>query len=212
MDHNQENAANSANDPYPFARGYWQVAANPHFRTVMSYATPTCQSPDCEQIARFSTPLKTFQGVVTGVANSADNVRMLGIGAPLVAAYKTQPPPPPPPTCVETATASCINQRFKVEATWETKTGSGPARRIAVAGNAVALAFGPTASMDLVVKVVNDCAINHRFSVLIGGPNFARVTIKVTDTKANKVKTYSSPRVGKPFQMIQDLAAFATCP
>ncbi len=88
----QHDIANSTpvpNDPYGFEFG-WQFCNGPTpWITTMSYGT-SCNLPPGQNPAwllQFSNPSVWIGGVPTGVEGKADNAKMIGIGAPRVAAY-----------------------------------------------------------------------------------------------------------------------------
>jgi hypothetical protein len=82
--HNAEQTASQTNDPYPFAHG----VRTDRWMTVMSYP------PDgewLETLPLFSNPAISYQGIPTGIADRADNARMIRVAALLVAEYRSRP-------------------------------------------------------------------------------------------------------------------------
>lgn len=65
-------------------------------------------------------------------------------------------------------------------------------------------------NLEIVVKVLNACALNNRFWVFVGGLTDVRTSITVTDTKAGQTKTY--PNQAGSAASFTDTEAFATCP
>lgn len=115
-------------------------------------------------------------------------------------------------TCNSTETNVCLlNGRFSVTATWRLGDGTtGSARRVNVSDDTAGFwFFGPT-NTEMLFKVINGCSINNRFWVYAGGLTDVEVTLRVTDTKTNAVKTYTNP-LGRAFQTITDSSAFP-CP
>jgi hypothetical protein len=117
--------------------------------------------------------------------------------------------------CVADAETLCLQRnRFKVQGTYllENNQGSGAisfAKRTEVSGT---FTFNEPSDVQAVVKVLNTCGgFNDRFWVFIGALTNQQVNLKVTDMKTGAVKTYFNP-LRNPFQPIQDLDAFATCP
>lgn len=70
--------------------------------------------------------------------------------------------------------------------------------------------FFESTNVEIVVKVLDGCAINDHFWVFASGLTNVEVGITVTDTETEATKQYGSP-FGTPFPPIQDGAAFA-CP
>ena len=66
-------------------------------------------------------------------------------------------------------------------------------------------------NIEMILKVVNGCALNSRYWVFAGGLTNVAVTMTVTDTANGTVRTYNNPQ-NTAFQPIQDTSAFATCP
>ena len=70
---------------YPFSSGYRYTAAGVQYRTIMAYA-PGAYTPF------FSSPLASYLGSATGVANVEDNARTINSTGPVMA--NSYPPPP----------------------------------------------------------------------------------------------------------------------
>ena len=113
-------------------------------------------------------------------------------------------------TC--TPAALCLsNSRFRISASWRTGTGSGAGTAVQVLSDSGYFWFFGPNSIEVVLKVVNGCAVNNRYWVFAGGLTNVSVTLTVTDTLTGVVRTYSNPQ-NTAFQPIQDAAAFSTCP
>ena len=115
--------------------------------------------------------------------------------------------------CVPDATTLCLNNsRYKVQAQWSTRDGaSGAGQVIPLTGDTGAFWFFSSNNVEMVVKVLNGCALNSSYWTFAGGLTNVNVRLTVTDTQTGAVKTYTNPQ-GTPFQPIQDTSAFATCP
>lgn len=115
--------------------------------------------------------------------------------------------------CTPTATAMCLNHdRFMVEARWTTPDGqSGTARAVKVTEDTGYLWFFNPSNVELVVKVLDGCGIDHRYWVFAGGLTNVAVELSVSDTQEGDVSNYFSSQ-NSPFSPIQDTDAFATCP
>lgn len=72
-------------------------------------------------------------------------------------------------------------------------------------------ALDATSPVELVVKVLNACSFSDHYWTFAGGLTSVQVTMTVTDTQTGATKSYTNP-LNKPFQPIQDAAAFSTCP
>lgn len=118
----------------------------------------------------------------------------------------------PIPECVPSATALCLNNRFKVEATFTTSSGPGTANVVKLTDETGYLWFFSSTNVEAVVKVLNGCGLNNSYWVFAGGLTDVNTTLKVTDVRSGVVKTYTNPQ-GTPFQPIQDVNAFpGACP
>ena len=114
--------------------------------------------------------------------------------------------------CVASSTALCLsNGRFKVTATWQTSTGSGNGTAVDLTSDTGYFWFFAASNVELVVKVLDACALNNQFWVFSGGLTNVAVTLTVTDTKTNAVRTYVNPQ-STAYVAVQDTSAFATCP
>jgi hypothetical protein len=116
-------------------------------------------------------------------------------------------------TCVPSATAMCLNQnRFRVEAAYRTGSGlSGQAHVVKLTDDSGYLWFFSSTNIEVVVKVLNGCAVNNRYWVFAGGLTNVEVQLIVTDTQTGLQARYTNP-LNTAFQPIQDTSALATCP
>ena len=117
----------------------------------------------------------------------------------------------PLPSCVPSATAMCLRDRFRVEATWQTATSQGTAGVVQLTHESGYLWFFDPANAEVNVKLLDGCVPNGRFWMFAAGTTDVGVTLSVTDTVTGQTKSYASPR-GTPFLPILDTSAFATCP
>jgi photosystem II stability/assembly factor-like uncharacterized protein len=115
--------------------------------------------------------------------------------------------------CLADPTTLCLNGgRFQVTTTWRTRDGgSGGGRAVALSGDTGYFWFFDPGNVEVLVKVLNGCAVNSRYWSFAAGLTDVEVLVTVTDTQTGGIKTYSNPQ-GTPFQPIQDTNAFATCP
>ena len=70
--------------------------------------------------------------------------------------------------------------------------------------------FFHPANIELVVKVLNGCAINDRYWVYAAGLTDVGVTMTVRDLRNGVEKSWANP-LGTRFRPITDASAFATC-
>jgi len=114
--------------------------------------------------------------------------------------------------CVDDATTVCLSgARFAVSAAWKTSDGKvGDGQAVRLTSDTGYFTFFDVNNVEVVVKVLNACGVNHRYWVFAGGLTNVNVTLTVRDTVTNDVHTYTNP-VNTPFQPVQDTGAFATC-
>ncbi len=118
-----------------------------------------------------------------------------------------------PPGCTAGATDLCLQgSRFEVSVSWATAQGaSGQGQAVPLTTDTGYFWFFSSANVEMVIKVLNGCALNESFWVFAGGLTNVQVDIAVTDTKTGTVKHYTNVQ-GAAFKPIQDTSAFATCP
>jgi hypothetical protein len=109
-------------------------------------------------------------------------------------------------------TLSLEGGRYQVDVVWTTPQGqTGSGQPVALTDDTGYFWFFNSANVEMVIKVLDACALNHNFWVFAGGLTNVKVAITVTDTKTHTVKHYSNAQ-GVQFKPIQDTSAFATCP
>jgi hypothetical protein len=115
-------------------------------------------------------------------------------------------------TCTADSQTLCLeNGRFKVTAAWQTNTGaSGNAQVVPLTADTGYLWFFNSVNVEVVIKVLDACAVNSKFWVFAGGLTNVKVTIQVVDTQTGATNTYINPQ-NTAFQPLQDTSAFA-CP
>ena len=98
--------------------------------------------------------------------------------------------------------------RFAVRARWETDDGNGDATAWPLTRDTgLYWFFGPN-NVEMVIKVLDGCALNDHRWVFAGGLTDVAVTMTVTDSETGVERTYENP-AGTPFQPIQDAKAFS---
>lgn len=128
-------------------------------------------------------------------------------------------------SCIAGASTACLqSDRFQVEVAYDTNgsafvapeagTPTGSAQIVAQGGfptdSAAPFSFYDADQIDLIVRVVNGCAINDRFWVFTSAATDAGATVTVTDTATGEVVQYANP-AGQAFAPVFDTEAFQTC-
>ncbi len=98
--------------------------------------------------------------------------------------------------------------RFQVEAIWSTGSAGGPGFAVPDTADSGRFWFFDEENTELVVKVLDGCALNDRFWVFASGLTDVEVLITVTDTTDGRTRRYFNP-LGKAFLPIQDTGAFS---
>jgi hypothetical protein len=121
-------------------------------------------------------------------------------------------PAPGPGGCTPSPTVLCLQgNRFQVEATWQTAGGTGSAQAAPLTADTGSFWFFDPGNVELLVKVLDGCTVNHAFWVFAAGLTNVGVSLRVTDSSNSTPRTYTN-NLGTAFLPIQDTAAFATCP
>ena len=116
-------------------------------------------------------------------------------------------------SCQESPTVLCLqNDRFRVEVEWRDFEGNlGSGHRVAVPSEDSGLVwFFDANNWEMLVKVLDGCAINDRFWVFAAATTDVEYTLRITDTETDTVREYSNP-LGNAAAAITDTGAFATC-
>jgi len=115
-------------------------------------------------------------------------------------------------TCVPDATTLCLNNgRFRVTAVWQTSQGSGTAQEVKLTDDTGYLWFFNEVNVEVVLKVLDGCPVNHHYWFFAGGLTNVYTQIRVVDTTTGFTRLYTNP-LDSAFLPIQDTGAFATCP
>lgn len=118
--------------------------------------------------------------------------------------------------CVEDANTLCLNDgRFEVTSAYDAtnidQSGDGTAIPLPGREDTGLFWFFNQANVEIVVKVLNGCAVNNHYWVFAGGLTNVQVDLQVRDTESGLIALYENP-ANTAFQPIQDTEAFATCP
>ncbi len=118
------------------------------------------------------------------------------------------------PACTPSETSLCLNQgRFRVEVVWrDFEGGTGPGRPvpISVEDSGLLYFFDPD-NWEMLIKVLDGCAINNRYWVFAAATTDVEYTLTVTDTTDGEHVEYFNT-LGNASPAITDTEAFATCP
>jgi hypothetical protein len=116
-------------------------------------------------------------------------------------------------TCVSDAFTMCLNGgRFEVVATFDTGQGqSGSAEMVRLTDDSGYMWFFNSTNIEVVIKVLNACALNNAYWVFAGGLTNVQVLITVTDSITGAFVQYQNP-LNTTYQPIQDTNALDVCP
>ncbi len=114
--------------------------------------------------------------------------------------------------CVADLTTLCLNDdRFRVAVHWEAEKQSGDGKAVELTGDTGYFWFFSENNVEVVVKVLNGCAIGDgAYWVFIGGLTDVRVELEVEDIASADSKTYVN-EAGTLFVPVTDTTAFPTC-
>jgi streptogramin lyase len=138
--------------------------------------------------------------------------------APAAAAAEIAPAAAIPSVgCTVSSTALCIDNRFRITTTYKTaqdggKSGSGQA--ISLASDSVSQGglfwFFSATNPEMLVKVLDGCAVNNRYWVFYAATTDVGFTVTVTDNSNNHQVTFTN-KDGVAAAPVQDTSAL-TCP
>lgn len=118
----------------------------------------------------------------------------------------------PPPTCAADGDTLCLHEnRFRAEVAWTNYAGaSGFGKAVPfTADSGLFWFFGP-GNLEMLIKIVDGCALNQRYWVYAGATTDVAYTLTVTDTWTDVEREYSNT-LGHRAPAITDSGAFATC-
>ncbi|MCY3926759.1 MAG: hypothetical protein OXG81_00630 [Acidobacteria bacterium] len=98
--------------------------------------------------------------------------------------------------------------RFAVRARWETADRGGDAKGLRRTRDTGLYWFFGSNNLEMMIKVLDGCAINGHRWVFAGGLTDVGVTMTVTDTETGEVRTWENT-AGTLFEPIQDVKAFS---
>ncbi len=117
----------------------------------------------------------------------------------------------PASSCVATPTALCLlDSQFRVEVQWRASADEpfSAGHAVAVTSDTGYFWFFDAANIELVVKVLDGCAVDGRKWVFAGGLTNVDLDLAVTEVATSETRHYTNS-AGTPFSPVQDTAAFA---
>ncbi|MCP4664167.1 MAG: hypothetical protein GY856_52960, partial [bacterium] len=108
----------------------------------------------------------------------------------------------------------CLNQgRFRVEVSWRNFQGGTGSGRVVPFGSADSglFWFFDTANWEMLVKILDGCAVNDHYWVFAAATTNVEYTLRVTDTETGRGQSYFNP-LGVSSSAITAATAFDTCP
>jgi hypothetical protein len=104
-----------------------------------------------------------------------------------------------------------LGGRFAVAVRWATPTGNAGSGKIAHQADDSALFwFFADDNWEMLVKVLDGCALNERFWVFYAATTNVELELTVTDLETGTTKTYRNAQ-GNLAHTVADTSAFATC-
>jgi len=128
---------------------------------------------------------------------------------------KSRPDPSAP--CAAGATRLCLQKgRFRAEVAWDANGTAGAGQAVAnpsagLSENSGLFWFFSPDNWEVMVKVLDGCALNGRFWVFAAGTTNVHYVLTVTDTATGAVARYENP-AGRAAAAVTDTSAFQNCP
>jgi hypothetical protein len=169
--------------------------------------------------SRINVRINTAQpGLVSVWSLDGGGVDVVGThdGAPLGAGLFVGTFPVSANCGASTATALCLNSRFSVIGRWRTNPtpGSpvdGNAQAVVAAADSGIFAFFGPSNWEVMVKVLDGCALNDRYWVFSAAATNVFYRLEVFDVARSAQKIYFN-YPGPPAPALTDTDALATCP
>ncbi len=115
--------------------------------------------------------------------------------------------------CTPDSNALCLNRsRFRVEVDWRDFHGNTGSGQVVPAGSddSGLFWFFTDENWEMLVKVLDGCAVNDHFWVFAAAVTNVEYTLRVTDSLTSASKSYFNP-LGTSAAAITNTGAFATC-
>ena len=100
-----------------------------------------------------------------------------------------------------------LGGRFEVAVEWSSPSAAGVGVPQALTADTGLFWFFAPENLEVVVKVLDACALNERFWVFGGGLTDVAARVTISDTQTGVVREYVNAQ-GVPFQPIRDTSAF----
>ncbi|HVS13074.1 MAG TPA: Calx-beta domain-containing protein [Thermoanaerobaculia bacterium] len=115
----------------------------------------------------------------------------------------------PAAACRPAPDALCLgaDQRFQVDAEWSAAVSAGVGLPVALTPDTGYFWFFGPDNVELVVKVLDACALNDKYWVFAGGLTDVGVKLRVIDKASGRRRIYQSAP-GQAFQPVRDVLAF----
>jgi len=112
--------------------------------------------------------------------------------------------------CIGSSDGLCVDgSHFAVEVFWRTPDGaSGWGGAVQLTADSGVFWFFQPDNLELVVKVLDGCAVNGAHWVFAAGLTDVEVELRVEDIRTGQEKVYRNPQ-GQGFLPIQDTRAFS---
>jgi large repetitive protein len=154
---------------------------------------------------------RTFEGPTAPPRPIVDTAAFATCGLPSPATEPFLPPPGPPASlCQDDPATFCLGQngRYRVRLDWNTASGQGQAQPMPYgsADSGLFTFFSPN-NWEMMVKLLDGCALNSRRWVFAAGTTDVGWTMKVTDRNNGAEKVYTS-QLGQPSKTVTDSEAF----
>ena len=103
------------------------------------------------------------------------------------------------------------DDRFEVSVAWKTATDEGAGQPVRLTSDTGVFWFFDDRNLELVVKVLDGCAVTGKHWFFASGLTNVEVTITLRDQVTGETRTYHR-EAGPAFQPIQDTGALGSCP
>jgi hypothetical protein len=122
-------------------------------------------------------------------------------------------PPDTTPLCMPGSSSLCLHHgRFLAEVSFKESSARMGRASVAVprTRDSGLFWFYEPSNWELLVKVLDGCAVNGRYWVFASASTSLDYRITVTDLEANRTVQYRH-EIGRPAEAVSDVGAFATC-
>ncbi len=140
------------------------------------------------------------------VSGSGVEVTVAAAGLPMEIEDGTGP-------CAGVPDSLCLRgDRFQVEVDWRAPDGTSGTGQVVSAGSEESglFWFFEADNWEMLVKVLDGCAVNQRFWVLAAGATNVEYVLRVTDSVTGSTAEYENPQGNSP-GTIADTSAFDAC-